>query len=395
MQFSHIERISCQSKKIVLQPPHVVFNIISIYFDISRCIMERIYDVIVLFSGGLDSLLTAKILQKQGLRVRCLHFVTSFFGSFANIEMWKKEYDLDIEGVNVSKSYNTMLYNPQHGYGKTLNPCIDCKILLLSTAYTYMKRYNAVCVATGEVLGQRPMSQRKDALNLIEKGSQLEGYLLRPLTAKNLPPTKAEQEGIVDREQLYGFYGRGRTNQLRLAKEFGITKIPSPAGGCSLTVAETASAFYPILEHVKQAENTDYILARSGRQYWFNSYWFILGRNAKDNEKLKQYAGSNDYIITFANHIGTLALIRVHTDALQWNEDLFIDVVHHMIGVSPKVQPSDGDVVQVTLRSSDTERTLDIIYSNTRAQEARARWTKPNWETMKKRAHNKEHVYQQ
>ena len=354
--------------------------------------MERIYDVIVLFSGGLDSLLTAKILQKQGLRVHCLHFVTSFFGSFANIEMWKKEYDLDIEGVNVSKSYNTMLYNPQHGYGKTLNPCIDCKILLLSTAYTYMKRYNAACVATGEVLGQRPMSQRKDALNLIEKGSQLEGYLLRPLTAKNLPPTKAEQEGIVDREQLYDFYGRGRTNQLRLAKEFGITKIPSPAGGCSLTVAETASAFYPILEHVSQAEHADYMLARAGRQYWFNRHWFILGRNAKDNEKLKQHAKEKDYVIFFANHVGTLALIRVHSDDLQWGEELFTDVVYHMIHVSPKVMLEEGDEIEVIIRSHGEEKPFTIAYTDERSKVALAKWHKPQWDTMKKRAHNKEHV---
>lgn len=354
--------------------------------------MERIYDVIVLFSGGLDSLLTAKILQKQGLKVHCLHFVTSFFGSSTKVEYWKKEYELDIEVVNVSESYNTMLYNPQHGYGKTLNPCIDCKILLLSTAYTYMKKYGAVCVATGEVLGQRPMSQRKEALHMIEKGSQLEGYLLRPLTAKNLPPTRAEIDGVVDREKLYDFYGRGRTNQLHLAKEFGIVTIPSPAGGCSLTIAETASAFYPVLEHVPHAKNEDYALARAGRQYWNGEHWFILGRNAKDNETLKRYASAEDYILYFTQHTGTIALVRKYSDALRWNDALLIDVIYHMIRVSPKVILNEGEHVQIGVRHHGSERMIDVIFSSIEHEQALERWHRPQWEEMKKRAHMKEHV---
>lgn len=354
--------------------------------------MERIYDVVVLFSGGLDSLLTAKILQKQGLKVICLHFITNFFGSSTKIEFWKQEYGLNIQAINVSESYNTMLYNPKNGYGKALNPCIDCKILLLSTAYTYMKEYNAVCVATGEVLGQRPMSQRKDALHLIEKGSQLEGFLLRPLTAKNLPPTKAEIDGVIDREKLYGFYGRGRTNQLELAKEFGITTIPSPAGGCSLTVAETASAFYPILERVPSPTNEDYSLARAGRQYWYGDYWLILGRNAKDNECLKQYAKPQDYLLRFAHHTGTLALARSYDSSLLWNETLLEGVVYQMIRVSPKVMLQNGDSVSIIITHDSTERELSLQYSYAQQEESDTQWKRPVWDTMKKKAHTKQHV---
>ena len=182
-----------------------------------------------------------RVVAAQGIKVVALKFVTPFFDYdlLANKEAYvaevKHKYGLDVELVNLSEGYLDLLRNPAHGFGKNFNPCIDCKILMLTRARELMAHYNASFLVTGEVMGQRPMSQRKDTLRLIERDAGCTGLLLRPLSAKLLAPTRAEQEGFVDREQLFGFSGRGRKPQIELAKAFGIKEYPNPAGGCILT----------------------------------------------------------------------------------------------------------------------------------------------------------------
>ena len=196
---------------------------------------QRPVDVVVLFSGGLDSILAAKVLEEQGLRVCCLHCHSPFFGDPGAVERWSNLYGLDIRTLDVSDDFCAMLRaRPAHGFGKVMNPCVDCKILLLRHARLYMESIGARLLATGEVMGQRPMSQRRDVLNAIRRDAGVQDILLRPLSALHLAPTPAEEEGFVDRSRLLGISGRGRKDQLELAKKYQLPEIPTPGGGCRL-----------------------------------------------------------------------------------------------------------------------------------------------------------------
>lgn len=270
--------------------------------------------ILSLFSGGLDGLLAAKTLLEQGLSVLCLHFHSPFFGKPEKVAHWEQVYGLHILPVNISEAYTQMLEaRPAHGFGSVINPCVDCKILMLTHARKLMDEMGAAAVATGEVLGQRPMSQRRDTLDIILREAGLKGKLLRPLCAKHLNPTEAELSGLVDRERLHGFSGRGRKDQMRLAKHFGITEIPTPAGGCRLAEKENARSYLPVLLHTPQLTSVDFELANAGRQLWrFDPAprRLIVGRNQADNDLLQALAGEKDLIFKAADYPGPLVLAR-------------------------------------------------------------------------------------
>ncbi|MDR2891820.1 MAG: tRNA(5-methylaminomethyl-2-thiouridylate) methyltransferase [Deltaproteobacteria bacterium] len=276
-------------------------------------------DGLSLFSGGLDSILAARLLQDQGLRVKCLHFISPFFGNAGKIKHWRRVYGLDIIPVDISEEFVDMLaVGPAHGFGSMLNPCVDCKILMLRRAAQLMEEYGATFVASGEVLGQRPMSQRRDSLNIIRRETGLKEALLRPLSAKLLDPTKAELDGLVDRERLLDISGRGRSRQMQLAADFGITEIPTPAGGCLLTERENTRAFWPLLRLADRKPGLltgrDFQLAQAGRQYWRfegeDAYWLCIGRNNADNEFLHKFAAPGDITLKVRDYPGPLALLR-------------------------------------------------------------------------------------
>lgn len=194
-----------------------------------------------LLSGGLDSILATRVVQDQGVDVLALHFITPFFGDEkrgreAEIEAaYREKYGIRLRIVDVSDEYLEVLANPRYGYGKNFNPCVDCKIFLIRKAAEIMRREGARFLVTGEVLGQRPMSQRRDAMNAIAKHTGVRELLLRPLCARLLPPTAPERNGWVDRSRLHDFSGRNRKPQMELAERLGITEYPTPAGGCRLT----------------------------------------------------------------------------------------------------------------------------------------------------------------
>ena len=273
-------------------------------------------DVVVLFSGGLDSLLTALLLREQGLAVRCLHGISPFFGDAAALAGWQEEYGLPFDALDVGEDMATMLRDwPAHGFGKVMNPCVDCKILLLRRARAYMERVGAQAIATGEVMGQRPMSQRRDTLNVIEREAGVKGLLLRPLSAKLLLPTLAEQNGLVDRDKLLAISGRGRTEQLALAAHFGLRHIPTPGGGCRLAEKENARRYWPVLTRMPQASATDFALANVGRQLWREGadrawFWLCVGRNQADNAGLAPLWREGDLLLELADAQGPLALAR-------------------------------------------------------------------------------------
>ena len=280
---------------------------------------NRSHDALVLFSGGLDSLLTARLLMAQGLRILCLHFYTPFFGEQARVGRWSRIWGLEIEAIDASSPFLRMFADyPPHGVGKTLNPCVDCKITLLKLAKELMPAYGAQFIATGEVVGQRPMSQRTDALNVIAKASETGGILLRPLCAKHLRPTPMEESGFVRRELLCNFCGRGRNGQLALAASLGITEIPAPAGGCKLTERENARRYWqllrpawlggePDLERLRQ----DFDLVNHGRILFHAASGAILciGRNDGDNAAISALSLPDDITLRLP-FPGPRALLR-------------------------------------------------------------------------------------
>lgn len=287
------------------------------------------HKALTLFSGGLDSILAAKILEEQGLQVTCLHFVSPFFGKPEEIPHWQETYGLHILPVDISEDFVSILVRrPAYGFGSVINPCVDCKILMLRHAAAHMRESGARCVATGEVLGQRPMSQRRDTLNIILRDSGLRGRLLRPLSALRLDPTEAELEGSVDRDRLFGISGRGRKDQFLLAERFGLKEIPAPAGGCRLTERENARGYWPVLRHVPSPRPSDFHLAAAGRQFWHGrecsldatgAYWLIIGRNQADNDRLMSLASAEDLLFKTRDFPGPVALGRHF--GRDWPED--------------------------------------------------------------------------
>lgn len=275
-----------------------------------------------LFSGGLDSILACRVIAEQGIRVRALKFVTPFFDhdlleqEEAYQQEVKAKYGLDAELVDLSAGYIELLRNPSHGFGKNFNPCIDCKIMMLRKAAELMQDCGASFLVTGEVLGQRPMSQRRDTLNLIERDADCRDILLRPLSARLMNPTLPEREGWVDRERLYTFSGRGRKEQIALARELGISDFPAPAGGCVLTdpnLAARVRRFYQGLFLISPDEITasDIQLLLLGRQFRLpGGYWLILGRNAQENDRLRELCEPDDCLFYMPERPGPTALLR-------------------------------------------------------------------------------------
>ncbi len=252
-----------------------------------------------LFSGGLDSILAAKLIQKQGIKIELINFTTPFFPSRNAIKM-AKQLKLKLKEIDVTKDYLKMLRKPKHGYGSEMNPCIDCKIFMLKKAKKYAKRINAKFIFTGEVLGERPMSQNKRALQLIEREAGLKGRLLRPLSAKLLPITEAEKKW-VDRNKLLGIGGRKRDKQMKLAKKFKIKQYPSPSGGCLLTYKEYAKKIKDLLKNRKNITKADLELLKIGRHFRFKNNKIIVGRNEKENKKLLELKQKTDYIFEVPN----------------------------------------------------------------------------------------------
>jgi hypothetical protein len=272
-------------------------------------------DVIVLFSGGLDSLLAAKLLQRQGLSVKCWHAFSPFFGKPDAPDFWRETYGLDVHTEDVGEAFAAMLrQGPSHGFGKVLNPCVDCKIHLLRRAGIYMESVGARALASGEVPGQRPMSQRRDVMRVIAREAGVADILVRPLGAGLLEPSPPEREGLVDRSRLASISGRGRTGQFALAAQFGLTEIPTPAGGCRLTDRENARRYWPLLTRLAAPTSADFSLANMGRQFWAHDreadFWLCVGRNKEDNERLVRAAESGDKLLSLRDMPGPTALAR-------------------------------------------------------------------------------------
>ena len=321
--------------------------------------METTYDCLVLFSGGLDSLLAAKVLQEQNLRVLGLHFTSPFFGSPEKTAHWSKEYGLDVLPVDIGETYTRMLVNGcRWGFGKGLNPCVDCKILMLRLAKEMLGAFQAEFLVSGEVVGQRPMSQRKDTLGLIRKEAGVSDILLRPLSAAHLPPTPMETSGRVDRSRLPAIRGRGRKSQLQLAEEFRIPEVPPPAGGCLLTDPESVRRFWPLLKNLHPPRCEDFELSKVGRQLWWKGHWLVIGRNRADNEAMLNLISSRDIVFKLLDIPGPLAVARQYESP--WPRETIESAARFMLGFSPKAKRARG---RVTVRIASQEQVEDLSLS--------------------------------
>lgn len=252
---------------------------------------------IALISGGLDSILAAKVVKDQGVEVVPLKFRIPFCHRDDNKagELIKK-IGLDLQTVEINEDFLEIIKKPRYGFGSNMNPCIDCKILMLAKTRELMPEFGASFVVTGEVLGQRPMSQHKQALEIIEKRSGLEGLVLRPLSAMLLKETIPEKENWVIRNRLLNFSGRSRKSQVELARSFGLTGYPNPAGGCLLTDPQFALRLKELIAH--QELNLDNVkLLKLGRHFRVaRGAKLVVGRNEKEGQELLQYARGGDYL---------------------------------------------------------------------------------------------------
>jgi tRNA-uridine 2-sulfurtransferase len=254
----------------------------------------------LLYSGGLDSILAASILMEQGIDLIGLFFLLPFFPPDYNFESsaparCARSAGLSVRLIRCGMDYMRMVERPKHGYGKRMNPCIDCKIFFLKEAKRVMLEEGASFVATGEVVGQRPMSQMKHMLNHIEKESELKGYLLRPLSAQLLKPTLAELNGTVDRQRLLSISGRSRSEQMKLAEKYSIQDHGAPAGGCLFTDRHIAGRVADLLSHHSDYDMTDVYLLTVGRHFRINDrVKAIVARNEQENLILEKYSGTAD-----------------------------------------------------------------------------------------------------
>lgn len=258
---------------------------------------------IALLSGGLDSTLAVKLMLEQGIEVVALNFKSPFCncdgkgrdGCKSHAIKVAEDFEVDIKVVHKGLEYLEVVRHPKYGYGSGINPCIDCRIFSFQTAKELMPKVGASFIITGEVLSQRPMSQRRDPMFLIEKEAGLEGLIVRPLSAKLLPITIPEREGIVDREKLLGISGRSRKEQIMVAKEFDIEDYPCSSGGCLLTDENFARRLKDYFSHSEKNVWSEMKLLQIGRHFRVSSdLKVIVGRDEDDNKKLSAFKGERD-----------------------------------------------------------------------------------------------------
>ncbi|PCJ32339.1 MAG: tRNA (5-methylaminomethyl-2-thiouridylate)-methyltransferase [Gammaproteobacteria bacterium] len=298
--------------------------------------MTRKHKAVALISGGLDSLLAVRVMQEQGIEVEGINFYTGFCveghthairnhdkdKQKRNNALWVAEQlGIKLHIVDVIEEYKEVLLNPKHGYGANMNPCLDCKIFMVKKAVEWVKENyddGFDFIITGEVIGQRPMSQRKETMPIISNESGADDILLRPLCAKNLPETKPELEGWVDREKLFGFSGRNRKPQMALAEQYGFKDYATPAGGCCfLTDKKYSDKLVDLWKGrgTREYEMDDIMLLKVGRHIRPKpEFKLIIARDAGESKYLEGYR--KQFITLHAvSHNGPLAMIDGDIDS--------------------------------------------------------------------------------
>jgi tRNA U34 2-thiouridine synthase MnmA/TrmU len=279
--------------------------------------MEEKKKIVALLSGGLDSRLAVKMMQNQGFEVEAVAIKTPFCdfdcgrGCGFEIRETADQLGVKLKTVYLGDEYIEMLKHPKHGFGSGMNPCIDCRAMMFEAGKKHMEEIGADFIISGEVLGQRPMSQHAPALKTIEKESGLEGKIVRPLSAALLPPTEPELKGLIKREDLGKIRGRSRKEQLKMAQEFGIENPPNAGGGCLLTDPAFATKAKDLFKHTETPTTNDIDLLKVGRHLRFDQKTkLVVGRNQDENEIIKSLALDKDLLLEAKDHVGPITLLR-------------------------------------------------------------------------------------
>ena len=283
---------------------------------------------ISLFSGGLDSQMAVCVIKEQGIDVVAINFVTPFFGAQERTKQAAKDLGIEFHFLDIGPDYMDVLKKHVYGYGKNMNPCIDCHAYMFKRAGEYLQEFGASFLISGEVLGQRPMSQNKSSLQVVNKLSGQQGIILRPLSAKLLAPTIPETEGWVDRSRLLDISGRSRASQMQLAEHYGIKDYPSPAGGCLLTQENFAKRLRLLLALNPDANAQDTEILKTGRHLYLNEdQLLVIGRNHDENIRLQELANEHDILIKVTDRPGPLGLLRLHRRDDRAETDLAVRIV--------------------------------------------------------------------
>lgn len=271
---------------------------------------------IALLSGGLDSTLALKVILDQGIKLIAVNFATPFCqcnrknGCKSEAKKVVDKFGIELKVFYITDEYFEVIKSPKYGYGSNLNPCIDCRILMYKKAANYMKEINASFVVTGEVLGQRPMSQHKKAMDIIEEQSGLKGLIVRPLSAKLLPLTIPEKKGWIDRNKLLDINGRSRKQQISLASKYEISDYPCPAGGCLLTDAGFSRRMRDLMDY-KELSVKEINLLKVGRHFRISSKAkLVVGRDEGENNRLSGMVEKGDLLLNPVDTTGPLAVGR-------------------------------------------------------------------------------------
>lgn len=264
---------------------------------------------LAMMSGGLDSGLAAKVVKDQGIEVIGLCFKSYFFDE-ENAKKMADQIGIKLVVVDFSKEHFEMVKDPKHGWGKNMNPCIDCHAMMMRYSGEMLKKYNADFIITGEVLNQRPMSQNRAALDIVKNESGFADKILRPLCAKNLKETQMEKDGLIDREKLLDISGRTRKVQMELAEKFGITDYPSPAGGCKLTEPNYSLRLKENLDRTQDMTEKDIKLLRYGRHFVTdNKTKIIVTRTHDEFMEIKKLMSKDDYLFMPCDYNGASVII--------------------------------------------------------------------------------------
>jgi tRNA-specific 2-thiouridylase len=279
--------------------------------------MEHV-KAIALYSGGLDSTLAILQMMKYGVDVEAITFLTHFGcdatdSSSCGSDPYPaaEKFGFKVKLSHLGQRFFDIVRNPRFGHGKNMNPCIDCRLVMIDEARKYMEMVGADFIITGEVLGQRPMSQRRFAMDLVARECHLEGKLVRPLSGRLLPPTLPEKEGKIKREWLLNIEGRSRKRQIQLAAEFGLTDYPNPAGGCLLTDKRYSDKLRDLLKYQSDPGFNDLNLLRVGRHYRLGPETkFVVGREEQENNVIESLCNPNDYLLEAIDVKSPLGILR-------------------------------------------------------------------------------------
>lgn len=320
---------------------------------------------IALLSGGLDSTLAVKMMLDMGIDVEALNFTSPFCtctgknaGCKSEAVRVAQEFDIPIKVVHKGLDYLEVVRNPKHGYGKGVNPCVDCRIYLLRKAKEYMQESGADFIITGEVLGQRPMSQRRDTLRVIERESGLEGLLLRPLSAQHFEATIPEREGWVDREKLLAIKGRSRKELFQLADDLDVKNYPCPAGGCLLTELSFVPKVRDVFDHSDALNLRDFRMLKIGRHFRIGERTkVIIGRDENDNRLLEAAIQPGETALTWMD--GNTPMGAVMGE----QSEEAINLASRILLRYTKAEA--GTTCRIKLRRDDSEQLLPTPHSMT------------------------------